>query len=100
MANKTFQKTLLGCSIALMSAFVAGNASAAKKVDDTYSKLNQCIGYYNQSQYTQATPVSPHWQKPVTIRHKPIWASCTSMASAPPKTWQPPPSGITRPPSG
>ncbi len=56
MANKTFQKTLLGCSIALMSAFVAGNASAAKKVDDTYSRLNQCIGYYNQSQYTQAIP--------------------------------------------
>ena len=56
MANKTFQKTLLGCSIALMSAFVAGNATAAKKVDDTYSRLNQCIGYYNQSQYTQAIP--------------------------------------------
>lgn len=56
MAHKTFQKTVLGVSIALMSAFLAGNASAAKKVDDTYSKLNQCIGYYNQSQYQQALP--------------------------------------------
>lgn len=55
MANKTFQKTLLGCSIALMSAFVAGNASAAKKVDDTYSRLNQCIGYYNRA----STPGNP-----------------------------------------
>lgn len=56
MAHNIFQKSVLGISIILMSAFVAGNASAAKKVDDTYSKLNECIGYYNQDKYQLALP--------------------------------------------
>ena len=56
MSHKLLSKTLIGCGIAAISAMFAGHASAAKKVDDHYSKLNQCVGYYNQNQYAQALP--------------------------------------------
>ncbi len=56
MSNTTFSKTLIGCGVVALSAFFAGNASAAKYVDDTYTKLNQCVGYYNQSRYDLALP--------------------------------------------
>lgn len=55
MSHKLLSKTLLGCGIAAMSALLAGHALAAKPADH-YTKLNQCIGYYNQSQYEQALP--------------------------------------------
>lgn len=55
MSHKLLSKTLLGCGIAAVSALFAGHALAAKPADH-YTKLNQCIGYYNQNQYEQALP--------------------------------------------
>ena len=45
------------------------------------------------------SPASPKSRKPATTRHKPIWVSCTSTASAPRPTSPPPRNGTNSPPN-
>ena len=54
MSRKSIRTPLAASAIACIAAFVSGNAAAA--TGDHYTMLNQCIGYYNQSQYEQALP--------------------------------------------
>ena len=54
MSQKSIRTTLAATGIAGLAALISGNAAAA--TGDHYTMLNQCIGYYNQSQYEQALP--------------------------------------------
>ena len=49
MSQKSIRTTLAATGIAGLAALISGNAAAA--TGDHYTMLNQCIGYYNQSQY-------------------------------------------------
>ncbi len=52
MSHKILSRTIFGCGIAALSILSSGNALAA----DHYTKLNECVGYYNQNQYGKALP--------------------------------------------
>ena len=54
MSQNSIRTTLAATGIAGLAALISGNAAAA--TGDHYTMLNQCIGYYNQSQYEQALP--------------------------------------------
>lgn len=54
MSQKSIRATLAATGIAGLAALISGNAAAA--TGNHYTMLNQCIGYYNQSQYEQALP--------------------------------------------
>lgn len=55
MSTEPFAKTLFGFSAAAFAILSAHSALAAQPADH-YTKLNQCIGYYNESKYEQALP--------------------------------------------